>query len=163
RSGQCAERAVQWHASGRARRRGALLYADRSGPARRRGPRQQAAGRRSVRNLSRPRAGILMRRRLVKIALVALGLLLGLPLLGLVVLLIGANTDPGCRLIERAVANLSHGVVTLDGMSGRFPNSLRVEHITVSDAQGAWLTIGQARLDWSPSRLLHGEVKIDAL
>jgi len=104
-----------------------------------------------------------MRRRLVKIALVALGLLLGLPVLGLVVLLIGANTDPGRRLIERAVANLSHGVVTLDGMSGRFPDSLRVEHITVSDAQGAWLTIGQARLDWSPSRLLHGEVKIDAL
>ena len=104
-----------------------------------------------------------MRRRLVKIALVALGLLLGLPLLGLVVLLIGANTDPGRRLIERAVANLSHGVVTLDGMSGRFPDSLRVEHITVSDAQGAWLTIGPTRLDWSPSRLLHGEVKIDAL
>jgi len=104
-----------------------------------------------------------MRRRLVKIALVLLGLIVGLPLLGLVVLLVGANTDPGRRLIERTVTNLSHGMVTLDGLSGRFPDALRVDRIAVNDAQGAWVTIEQARLDWSPSRLVHGEAKVDTL
>src|SRR5215469_2895645 len=102
-------------------------------------------------------------RRLVKIALVVLGLIIGLPLLGVVVLLIGANTDPGRRLIERTAAKLSHGTVTFEGVSGQFPEALRVERITVSDAQGAWLTIEQMRLDWSPSRLLHGEAKVDVL
>src|SRR5262249_5304012 len=63
----------------------------------------------------------------------------------------------------RTVANLSHEMVTLDGLSGQFPDALRVDRITVRDAQGLWLTIEQARLDWSPWRLLHGEAKIDTL
>ncbi len=102
-------------------------------------------------------------RRLVKIALVVLALIIGLPLFGLVVLLIGANTDPGRGLIARIVADLSHGMATIDGLGGRFPDALHVDRIVVSDAQGIWLTIEQARLDWSPSRLLYGEAKVDTL
>src|SRR5215813_13471069 len=104
-----------------------------------------------------------MRRRLVKIALVTLGVIVGPLLLALMGLLLSANTDTGRRVIERTVANLSHEMVTLDGLSGQFPDALRVDRITVRDAQGLWLTIEQARLDWSPWRLLHGEAKIDTL
>ncbi|HWB50311.1 MAG TPA: translocation/assembly module TamB domain-containing protein [Stellaceae bacterium] len=102
-------------------------------------------------------------RRPTKIALWAAGLTAGLPLFGLAVLLIGANTDGGRRLIERAAADFSQGMVTIDGLSGRFPDRLHAGRIVVNDPQGTWLTIDEARIDWSPLRLLHGEAKIDAL
>ncbi|MEM1315281.1 MAG: hypothetical protein AAGI51_12040, partial [Pseudomonadota bacterium] len=35
--------------------------------------------------------------------------------------------------------------------------------VTVSDGQGVWLRIGEARLNWSPLRLLRGEIEIGEL
>ena len=102
-------------------------------------------------------------RRLTKIALWAVGLLVGLPLLGVAVLLIVANTDSGRRLIEQKAAELTQGMVTIDGLAGRFPDGLQIGRITINDPQGAWLTIEDVRIDWSPTQLLHGEAKIDAL
>ncbi len=102
-------------------------------------------------------------KRLIKIAWQAVGLLIGLPLLALAVSLIGANTNAGRDLIARAAANFSGGMVTIDGLSGSFPDALRVGRIVVSDASGPWLTIDRARLDWSPLRLIHGEVSVQRL
>lgn len=101
--------------------------------------------------------------RLVKIALVAAGHVIGLPLFGLAIVLIGGNTGAGRHLIARAVADLSGGTVAIDGLSGRFPDALRIRHIAVRDGDGTWLTIDRARLEWSPLRLIHGEVKVETL
>ncbi|HVC52070.1 MAG TPA: translocation/assembly module TamB domain-containing protein [Stellaceae bacterium] len=102
-------------------------------------------------------------RRSGKLVLAAAGLLVGLPLLGLGAVVVGANTAPGRHLIERLVPRLTDGRVTIDGLSGRFPDALRARHIAVSDPHGTWLAIDQARLDWSPLSLLRGEVRVETL
>jgi translocation and assembly module TamB len=102
-------------------------------------------------------------RRLAKIAIAGAGLLVGLPLLGLVLVVAGANTGTGRHWIEGAVSRFTDGKVTIDGLSGRFPDRLRIGRITVGDTSGTWLTIEQARLDWSPVQLVGGEVNIATL
>ncbi len=86
------------------------------------------------------------------------GLLVGLPLallaLVLAVVLIGANTGPGRRLIEQQAASLTGGLVRLQGLGGRFPDALTAAHIDIDDSKGAWLSIDNLVLDWSPLRLL---------
>jgi translocation and assembly module TamB len=101
--------------------------------------------------------------RLAKITWISLALLLGVPLLLLALLIAGANTGKGRLVLARTVASLSGGTVMIDGLSGRFPDALRAASITVSDAGGRWLTIGGARLVWSPLRLMRGEMAIDML
>ena len=89
--------------------------------------------------------------------------LLGLPTL-LAVLLIGAlNTDPGRRLAERAVTHFTHGTVVLAGVYGRFPDALRAEHLEMRDDRGRWLTAENLALDWRPSRLVAGQMRITRL
>jgi len=98
-----------------------------------------------------------------KIVLAAAGVLVGLPLLGLGSVTVAANTDPGRRAIERVVSWVSDGRIKIDGLSGRFPGSLRVRQIAFSDQAGTWLTIEQAQLDWSPARLIYGDVQVATL
>ena len=102
-------------------------------------------------------------RRLITIALAIGGLVVGLPLLCLALVVAGANTGLGRQWIERAVSRFTDGRVTIDNLSGRFPDRLRITRIVVGDARGAWLTIDQARLDWSPLRLIDGDVKVEML
>jgi translocation and assembly module TamB len=102
-------------------------------------------------------------KRLIKIGWLVVGLLIGLPLLAVAVLVVGANTDTGRDLIARAAANFSGGMVTIDGFSGRFPDALGIDTIVVSDASGPWLRVERARVDWSPLRLIHGEVSVERL
>jgi translocation and assembly module TamB len=102
-------------------------------------------------------------RRLTKIALAFVGLVVGVLLLCLVVVVAGANTGVGRHWIEQAVSRFTDGKVAIAGLSGRFPDRLRIGRIAVGDAGGPWLTIDQARLDWSPLRLIAGEFKIETL
>ena len=84
--------------------------------------------------------------------------------LGLVGLLLAAlNVAPGQRLLERQVSALSGGTVRLAGVSGWFPAAPRIGRIEVRDAQGAWLVIEGARLDWSPLRLLGRDAAVQLL
>ena len=92
-----------------------------------------------------------------------LAVLAGVPLLLAVVVLIGANTPPGRRLIETLTASLTHGTVRMEGLAGRFPDALRVGRLDLADADGIWLTIDDADLDWSPRRLVGGQLLIDTL
>ena len=93
------------------------------------------------------------------------GLLVGAPLalvaLALVVLLVGANTGPGRRLIEQQATSLSGGLVTLTGLGGRFPDDLRVAHVEVHDHLGTWLTLDGIRLAWHPLALIGRTARID--
>ena len=101
--------------------------------------------------------------RTSKIALAAAGVVFGLPLFGLGTVTVAANTEPGRHAIEQVVSWVSDGRIKIDGLSGRFPGSLRVRQIALSDQAGTWLTIEQARLDWSPSGLVYGDVQVATL
>lgn len=101
--------------------------------------------------------------RLIKIGLTFVGLLIGLPLLCLVLVVAVANTGMGRQWIERAVSRFTDGKMVIENLSGRFPDRLRIGRIVLGDAGGAWLTIDQARLDWSPLRVIDGEVKVETL
>ena len=90
-------------------------------------------------------------------------MVIGLPLLGLLFIWIFANTGTGRATIETLAAKLSGGTVQLQGLGGSFPGALRLAHAEIRDKDGAWLTIDDVALDWSPLALLGGEAKIDRL
>ena len=98
-----------------------------------------------------------------RIAAWVAGVLIGLPPLGVVVLLVFANIDAGRRTIESLTAKFSGGTVQLHGLAGRFPDALRLKHAEIRDKDGTWLTLDDVALSWSPLRLLTGEAAIDSL
>jgi translocation and assembly module TamB len=89
--------------------------------------------------------------------------LIGLSLQLVEFAVLGANTNVGRRTIEALVPDLTGGEVRIVGLRGRFPDKLRAHRLTVADADGTWLTVNDAILDWSPTGLLGGTVKIDRL
>lgn len=70
------------------------------------------------------------------------------------------NTSIGHGTIAGLVEPLSGGRVALEGLSGRMPHSLRVQRVELHDADGAWLVIENAALEWSPLSLLHHRVDV---
>ncbi len=103
------------------------------------------------------------RRRLLRGLAWTLAVLLAIPLLVLATILVAANTGPGRRLIEREAASLTGGTVVLQGLSGRFPDRLRLAHAELRDADGVWVSLDRLALDWSPLRLLSRDAAIDRL
>ncbi|WP_408906046.1 translocation/assembly module TamB domain-containing protein [Nguyenibacter vanlangensis] len=95
------------------------------------------------------------------------GLIVGIPaalaVIALAVILLLANTGWGRHLIERQTAALTAGSVTLEGISGRFPDALRVRHIALNDPKGTWLAIDGLVLDWRPTYLLARQVRVDRI
>jgi translocation and assembly module TamB len=102
-------------------------------------------------------------RRLLKFLAWTIGSLIALMFVLTGVILLVANVNPGRRLIETLAPRLTGGMVRLDGLRGRFPDALRIRRLTVADAGGVWLTVNAAALDWSPWRLIEGEVAVDRL
>ena len=102
-------------------------------------------------------------RRVGRILLWILGALLALPVVILAVVFIGLNIGPGRILAEQMIGRLTGGTVIVDRLSGRFPDALRVYHLEVRDAQGAWLIADDVRLDWSPTRLLRRTAQVELL
>lgn len=60
-------------------------------------------------------------RRLFKYLAWSIAILIALPILLTGAVLLGANTDPGRRLIEALVSRVTDGAVRLEGLRGRFP------------------------------------------
>jgi translocation and assembly module TamB len=110
------------------------------------------------------KAGLaLIMRRIRMVLLWVFGSLLGVPLL-LVALVVGAlNTSAGQNFAAGEVASLSGGLVNVHGLSGRFPDALRVGRIDVKDRAGIWLSLNGVRLDWSPLALIGGTASIQRL
>ena len=102
-------------------------------------------------------------RRVRKAVLWTLAVLLAVPVLAVAALLIGLNIGPGRVAAELLVGRLTGGQVAVTGLHGRFPDRLRLAHLEVRDAQGAWLLADDVALDWSPAALLHKQASIDAL
>ncbi len=103
-----------------------------------------------------------MRRALVWIGRILLILVL-VAVAAIAAVLTALNTGAGQRFAARMVGNLTGGLVTLSGLSGRFPDAPRVGRIEIRDTQGVWLTIDDAALDWSPLRLLDRDAQIQRL
>ena len=88
--------------------------------------------------------------------------------LALLILVLGGalfmgNTDTGRATIEKLTRRLTSGHVSLSGLTGTFPQHLRVEHVELSDDRGVWLTAERVTLDWSPLALLARRLQIDSL
>jgi translocation and assembly module TamB len=92
-----------------------------------------------------------------------IGVVIGLPLLGILFIILFANTGAGRATIEQFAAKFSGGTVQLQGLGGTFPGALRLAHAEIRDKDGAWLTLDDVALDWSPLALFGGEAKIDRL
>ena len=99
----------------------------------------------------------------MRIAASIVGVVIGLPLLGLLFIWIFANTGAGRATIETLAAKLSGGTIELQGLAGRFPSALRLTHAEIRDKDGTWLTVDDVALDWSPLALFGGEAKIQRL
>ena len=102
-------------------------------------------------------------RRAAKIAAWLFGVLLLLPVLAVAVVFAGLNMDPGRRLAERLIDQVTSGQVQVAGLSGRFPDHLRLATLTVKDTEGVWLSAQDVVLDWHPTALLRKQALIDRL
>ena len=76
-------------------------------------------------------------------------------------LVVAANMDWGRRFIESAAGKLSGGQVVVSGLSGRFPDDLRLAHAEVRDGEGPWIIADDVTLQWSPSRLRNKDLKVE--
>jgi translocation and assembly module TamB len=102
-------------------------------------------------------------KRGVRITASIIGAVIALPLLGILFIIAFANTGAGRATIERLAAKFSGGTVQIQGFGGTFPGALRLAHAEIRDKDGAWLTLDDVALDWSPLALLGGQAKIDRL
>ncbi len=102
-------------------------------------------------------------RRFRKLLLYIVGVVLLLPVLAVAALMLALNLDPGRRFAESQIAALTGNTVRLQGLSGRFPDRLRLAHVEVSDSQGPYVTADDVALDWSPLALLQKQVLVHRL
>src|SRR5215472_15933044 len=102
-------------------------------------------------------------RRVVKWLVQTLGLLIGIPVVLVALVILGANLGPGRTLLARAIPGLTGGQVAIAGLSGRFPDALRAASVELRDTKGVYLTLHDVVLDWSPLRLAQRVLDIDRL
>lgn len=102
-------------------------------------------------------------RRALKWLLAMVAAVLALPVLAVALILVVANTAPGRRLIQTETASLTGDMVSIQELAGRFPDSLRIGQIQVSDVKGPYVTIKGLVLDWSPLKLLRRTAQVDRL
>lgn len=102
-------------------------------------------------------------RRTIKIVAWTAGVLLVLPFVVLAIAITVANMDWGRRLVERTSAQLTGGHVMLTGLSGRFPEDLRIARVELHDDQGLWLSAQDIAVQWSPVRLWHKALHVERL
>lgn len=99
----------------------------------------------------------------VKIVAWIAGVLIVVPVV-LIALLYGlASVDWGRRLAEQAIAQLSGGQVVLTGVSGQFPDDLRIAHAELRDAGSPWLAADDVALRWSPFELVRERLEVALL
>ena len=76
----------------------------------------------------------------------------------------GEDSDNGflARTLESQLSGPGRQV-RLSGVSGLLSSQARIDTVTVSDEQGAWLTMRGVALDWTRSALLLGRVSVNRL
>jgi translocation and assembly module TamB len=95
------------------------------------------------------------------------GLLVGTLLVVLLSSFVLIQTEPGKEWLRSFLAALMSSApdrrIELGKISGTLPWDVRLESLTLGDANGPWLAVDDLVLRWSPGRLLRGEVKIEEL
>ena len=73
--------------------------------------------------------------------------------------------DDRSRIVRFLEEQLSGGArqVTIQGFRGALSASAEMDLLTIADADGVWLRLEGARLDWSRAALLRGALQINAL
>lgn len=77
-----------------------------------------------------------------------------------------AQDDDRGRLIQFLETQLSAGdnrQVRIDGFRGALSSEAELDRLSVSDADGEWLVLENARLNWRRAALLSGALEVDAL
>ena len=140
----------------RGRARAALRHPDRADPVRHRGAGQRHDVQRRA-GLCRDRTGVLR----PLLALMAL-----LALLSGTAAAQDSQTERDRDFLTRLIEdNLSgNGTeVQIFGFAGALSSQARFDRLTIADDQGIWLTVEDARLDWSRSALLRGSLEVAEL
>jgi len=66
------------------------------------------------------------------------------------------------RFIEDRISSPSRRIA-INGLEGALSSDLRIAEITISDAEGVWLRIDNAQLNWDQAALLTGRLQINSL
>ena len=77
-----------------------------------------------------------------------------------------AQDDDRSRLIRFLEDQLSDGTarqIGIEGFRGVLTSEAQLDRLTIADADGIWLTLENATLDWSRSALLTGALQINSL
>lgn len=102
-------------------------------------------------------------RRAARIAAFIAGGAVAFIVLMLVLVVIAGNTPPGRRFIAATLTKVSAGAIDIAGLHGRFPDRLRADHVALASGGRTWLSADELSLDWSPLKLLLGDLSIDRL
>lgn len=95
---------------------------------------------------------------MIRALIISLALLIALPL--------HAQEDDRGRLVQLIEGALSDGAarqVRIEGFQGALSSTATLDLLTISDADGVWLTIEDAELTWTRSALLRGALEVDRL
>lgn len=79
---------------------------------------------------------------------------------------VAAQEDEGTRLERLLEDQLSDGDgfdVDLEGFRGAITSSAELDRMTISDADGPWLILENAQLNWTRSALLRGRLSVQSL
>ena len=91
--------------------------------------------------------------------------LLALLVIGLLAVRWFAASGPGRGFAEARIEALSISgqTIQIDGLGGDLFGTMNLKRLEVSDEDGVWLTADRVRLDWSPSALIGGTLRIRTL
>ena len=78
--------------------------------------------------------------------------LIVVPAVLVLVVLVGANTPPGQTLIARLAPRLTGGLVTIEGLSGRFPDRLNAARLSLHDKKVS----GRQSMIWTSTGIRYG-------
>ena len=67
------------------------------------------------------------------------------------------------RLIESQLSEGENRQVRIDGFRGALSSEASLDRLSISDADGEWLILEDARLNWRRLALLSGALEVDAL
>ncbi|MGO1074523.1 hypothetical protein ACTOWL_03275, partial [Inquilinus sp. CA228] len=104
--------------------------------------------------------------RALRILLIVLAVVIGLPVALLLIVFAAAQTGPGKRLIADQAGSLASSPemqVSVGAIEGFVPFDMTVRDVAVSDPKGPMVTVDWARLAWSPSALLRRTLRVDAV
>ncbi|MBU2942325.1 translocation/assembly module TamB domain-containing protein [Shimia thalassica] len=75
-----------------------------------------------------------------------------------------ADEDKG-RITKFLESSLSGGgrEVVIEGFKGALSSTVTMESMTISDADGVWLTLEDAVLDWNRAAILRGDIQVNTL